>query len=215
MLIATLAGAIWARAEIRGSLPAIDGTHEMPGLSAPVRVERDHLGIPTIHGATRDDVARALGFLHAQDRFFQMDLARRRAAGELAELVGVRAIVLDREIRIHRFRTIARRAVDLLTPANRRVIDAYTAGVNSGLSTLGEVPFEYLLLRQTPRPWRPEDCFLVVLSMFVTLQDTDGSYESTLGTMHDVLPEAMFAFLAPKGTEWDTPVMGEAFSTPP
>ena len=51
--------------------------------------------------------------------------------------------------------------------------------------------------------------------MFITLQDTDGSYESTLGTMHDVLPEAMFEFLAPRGTEWDAPVVGEAFSTPP
>jgi penicillin amidase len=51
--------------------------------------------------------------------------------------------------------------------------------------------------------------------MFVTLQDTDGSYESTLGTMHDVLPQPMFEFVAPKGTEWDTPVVGERFSTPP
>jgi penicillin amidase len=95
------------------------------------------------------------------------------------------------------------------------VLDAYTAGVNSGLASLGARPFEYMTLRQQPQPWRNEDSFLVVLSMFITLQDTDGSYESTLGTMHDVLPEAMFEFLAPRGTEWDTPVMGEAFSTPP
>src|SRR5262249_18793855 len=76
-------------------------------------------------------------------------------------------------------------------------------------------PFEYLVLRQQPEPWRDEDSFLVVLSMFVTLQDTDGSYESTLGTMHDVLPEQVYEFLAPKGTEWDTPVEGVAFTMPP
>src|SRR6267142_2096760 len=215
IMVAGVAGALWALSRVRASLPQLDGTRQIAGLSERVQVQRDRLGIPSIRGATRGDVARALGFLHGQDRFFQMDLASRRAAGELAALVGVRALALDHEIRVHRFRAEARRAVDLLTPADRRVADAYTAGVNSGLAALGARPFEYVLLRQQPEPWRAEDSFLVVLSMFITLQDTDGSYESTLGTMHDVLPEAMFEFLAPRGTEWDTPVVGEAFSTPP
>ncbi|HEY3160000.1 MAG TPA: penicillin acylase family protein [Vicinamibacterales bacterium] len=215
VLVAGLAGALWAWSRVRASLPLLDGNHQIAGLTAPVQVQRDGLGIPSIRGATREDVARALGFLHAQDRFFQMDLARRRAAGELAALVGVRALALDHEIRIHRFRAEARRAVDLLTPSSRQIVDAYTAGVNGGLASLGAPPFEYLLLRQEPQPWKDEDSFLVVLSMFITLQDTDGSYESTLGTMHDVLPQEMFEFLAPKGTEWDAPVAGETFSTPP
>ena len=215
MLIGGIGGAIWARHELIASLPQLDGTRELAGLSAPVTVTRDRLGIPTIRGATREDVARALGFLHAQDRFFQMDLARRRAAGELAALVGPRALALDHEIRVHRFRAEAHRAVDMVKPEQRRVLDAYTDGVNAGLAALGARPFEYLVLRQQPQPWRDEDSFLVVLSMFVTLQDTDGAYESTLGTMHDVLPEAMYEFLAPKGTEWDTPVDGAAFQMPP
>src|SRR5690349_731383 len=126
ILIAAVLGAFWARGRIRASLPLLDGTQQLSGLSAPVRIERDRLGIPSIHGSTREDVARALGFLHGQDRFFQMDLARRRAAGELAGLVGPRAVVLDREIRIHRFRAEARRAVDLLTPQHRRIVNAYT-----------------------------------------------------------------------------------------
>jgi penicillin amidase len=133
----------------------------------------------------------------------------------LAALIGVRAIALDREIRVHRFRAEAERALKLLTPANRRIVEAYTAGVNSGLASLAAPPLEYLILRQQPQRWLLEDSFLVVLSMFITLQDTDGSYESTLGTMHEVLPQPMFDFLAPKGTEWDTPVVGESFSTPP
>jgi penicillin G amidase len=215
VLVAGLAGAFWARSRVRASLAQLDGTRPIAGLTAAVKVERDRLGVPSIRGATREDVARALGFLHAQERFFQMDLARRRATGELSALVGVRALALDREIRIHRFRAEAHRAVDLLTPSSRRIADAYTDGVNSGLAALGAPPFEYLLLRQQPEPWKDEDSLLVVLSMFITLQDTDGSYESALGTMHDVLPEQMFAFLAPKGTEWDAPVTGEAFSTPP
>ena len=215
VLVAGVVGAFWARSRLRASLPLLDGSLQLAGLTSRVTIERDRLGIPSIRGATREDVARALGFLHAQDRFFQMDLARRRAAGELAALVGARALPLDHEIRVHRFRAEAQRTVELLTPPNRRIVEAYTDGVNSGLRSLGAPPFEYVVLRQQPQPWRVEDSFLVVLSMFVTLQDTDGSYESTLGTMHDVLPHPMFEFLAPKGTEWDTPVVGETFGTPP
>jgi len=215
ILVAAIAGAFWGRGQIRGSLPQLEGSRQLAGLSAPVSIQRDPLGIPSIHGTTREDVARALGFLHAQDRFFQMDLARRRAAGELSALIGARAVAIDHEIRVHRFRAEAQRAVKVLTTANHRILEAYADGVNSGLASLAAPPFEYLVLRQRPQPWLVEDSFLVVLSMFITLQDTDGSYESTLGTMHDVLPQPMFEFLAPKGTEWDTPVLGETFSTPP
>ena len=215
MAVLSVAGAFWARAELRGSLAQLDGSHQLRGLSAPVRVTRDALGIPTIMGATRPDVARATGFLHAQDRFFQMDLARRRAAGELAALVGPRGLPLDREIRIHRFRAQAQRAVTLVPAEQRAVLDAYAAGVNEGLQALEAAPFEYLVLRQDPAAWRAEDTFLVVLSMFVTLQDADGSYEATLATMHDVLPPAMFEFLNPKGSEWDAPLVGPAFTVPP
>ena len=86
--LAAAAGLVWGRSQLRGSLPQIDGERQMPGLAAPVRVTRDALGIPTIYATNRTDAARATGFLHAQDRFFQMDLSRRRAAGELAALVG-------------------------------------------------------------------------------------------------------------------------------
>ena len=111
LAIGAAASVVWARGKLRGSLPALTGELRLEGLSARVMVTRDTLGIPTVRGATREDVARATGFLHAQDRFFQMDLARRRAAGELAALVGPRALLADREIRIHRFRAEAQRAL--------------------------------------------------------------------------------------------------------
>jgi penicillin amidase len=69
---------------LRGSLPAIDGRVAAPGLTAPVTVERDALGVPVITGTTRSDVAYATGYVHAQDRYFQMDLSRRMPAGRLA-----------------------------------------------------------------------------------------------------------------------------------
>src|SRR5262252_548078 len=73
---------------LRASLPVLDGRVRADGLSATVTVDRDALGVPTISGVDRGDLAYATGFLHAQDRFFQMDLLRRAAAGELSELLG-------------------------------------------------------------------------------------------------------------------------------
>ena len=215
LVVAVVAGAFWARGQLRGSLPQLDGRHELPGLTAAVRITRDALGIPTVHAFNRADAARATGFLHAQDRFFQMDLARRRAAGELSALVGARAVPIDREIRIHRFRAQARRALELLVPADRELLDAYATGANAGLQSLAVAPFEYLVLGQTPQAWKPEDSLLVLLSMFVTLQDDDGSYEATLGTMQQCLPPAMMEFLAPRGSDWDTPLIGPPFALPP
>jgi penicillin amidase len=212
-LLAILAagGSWWAYGQLKASLPVLDGERQLPGLDGRVTVERDRLGIPTIKGGSRRDVARATGFLHAQDRFFQMDLMRRRAAGELSALVGAQALVADTRVRRHRLRAEAREAVGLLSTEDRAVLDAYVAGVNAGLAALGAVPFEYTVLRQTPDKWLAEDSLLVVLSMFLTLQDEDGEYESTLATMSEVLPPEMAEFLAPRGTEWDAPVMGSAF----
>jgi len=215
LAVLAAAGSWWVYGRLTASLPALDGQVRLQGLSGRVSVERDALGIPTIRGGSRRDVARATGFLHAQDRFFQMDLARRRAAGELAALVGAAALPLDRQTRLHRLRAEAQEALTLLPAADRALLDAYSEGVNTGLAGLAASPFEYLLLRQTPSRWLPEDSLLVVLSMFLTLQDEDGDYESTLATMHDTLPQEMFDLLAPAGTEWDAPVVGLPFETAP
>ena len=208
-------GGWWAYGRLSASLPALDGQLTLPGLAAPVTVERDGLGIPTIRGRSRQDGARATGFRHAQDRFFQMDLARRRAAGELAALVGAQALPADRRARLHRLRPEARTAVALLSHEDQGVLEAYVGGVNAGLAALAAPPFEYTLLRQSPAAWRPEDSMLVVLSMFLTLQDEDGTYESSLTTMREVLPPEMFDLMAPEGTEWDAPLVGLPFEVPP
>lgn len=214
LILVALAGGLWLRGRVEASLPQLSGERAVGGLSAPVTVERDALGVPTIRAANRADAARALGFLHAQERFFQMDLLRRSAAGELAEIVGPPALDGDRASRVHRFRTVARRVVERASPQDRQILAAYTEGVNAGLSALGERPFEYVLLRIDPAPWRPEDSILAVFAMFIDLHDEDGSDESDLGILHDTLPPEMFAFLAPPGTEWDAPIVGEPFAAP-
>ena len=215
VLMAAAGGALWIRIELGRSLPRLDGEIALPGLAAPVRVERDHLGVPTIRGENRLDVARATGFVHGQDRFFQMDLLRRRAGGELAELVGRAGSALDRRNRLHRFRTRARLALATLSPEESALLQAYAGGVNAGLASLGARPFEYLLLRARPAPWKPEDTLLVIDAMYLELQDGRGRYEAMAGVMHDVLPGPLVDFLAPGGTEWDAPIAGPPFPPPP
>jgi penicillin amidase len=215
LAVAAGAGWFWLRGELEKSLPLLDGERAVSGLTAPVEIERDDLGVPTIHAANRVDAARALGFLHAQDRFFQMDLLRRQAAGELAELFGPAAVKVDKEHRVHRFRDVARRVVAQAPAEDRALVEAYAGGVNAGLASLGAKPFEYLAVRADPAPWRVEDSILAVHAMFFELNDENGTAESNLGVLHDMLPPEMFELLAPQGTEWDAPVMGQPFATPP
>lgn len=215
LVLVLLIGGLWLRSRVKASLPQLSGDRSVPGLSAPVTVERDAIGVPTIRAGSRADATRALGFLHGQERFFQMDLLRRSAAGELAEIVGPAVVEADRANRIHRFRAVARRVVERASPEERALVAAYADGVNAGLSSLGEKPFEYLLLRTDPAPWKPEDSILAVFAMFMDLHDGDGSDESALGILHDRLPPEMFAFLAPPGTEWDAPIVGEPLAAPP
>lgn len=215
LVILIIGGGLYARSEVRGSLSQVDGTATISGLTANVRVDRDSLGVPTITGASREDVARALGFAHAQDRFFQMDLQRRQPAGELAGLVGARAIEVDQEIRVHRFRSVAHRALEMTEASYRRVLEAYAEGVNAGLDALASPPFEYLVLRAKPEPWLPEDSILTVLAMFNTLQGRQATFEQSHGALRDTLPEPMFRFLSAAGSEWETPVIGQPLQRPP
>ncbi len=215
LLILPVGGAGWLYFQLQGSLPRLDGQIPLSGLSAPVTVERDALGIPTIQGATRLDVARATGFIHAQERFFQMDLLRRVAAGELAELFGAAALEPDRRNRLHRFRDRARQILIALSVEEQALLATYAAGVNAGLAALSTPPFEYLLIRLQPAPWRPEDTLLAVYAMYLDLQGQQWPRESVRGVLHDRLPPELAAFLDPYGTEWDAPLWGETFATPP
>ena len=183
--VGALAAGLWFRGRILAGLPRLDGTASLPGLSAPVRVTRDALGVPTVSASSRIDVARATGWLHAQDRFFQMDLLRRRGAGELAELFGAAALPLDREARMHGFRGIAREVLARESPERRALLEAYAEGVNEGLASLGAKPWEYLVLRTQPRPWRAEDSLLVSFAMTLDLEARIGRYARTLAAIRD------------------------------
>jgi len=208
-----VAGGAWMT--LRGSLPELDGQRHSPLLSAPVTVERDDNGVPTISGANRLDVGYATGFVHGQERFFQMDLLRRSAAGELAELFGAKALPLDRAHRLHRFRARAEQVLQRLTPAERTMLERYAAGINDGLNGLKARPFEYLLSQATPRPWTPADSLLAMWAMYFDLQGNQEPRELARGWLAAHLDPAQRAFLLPEATFWDTPLDAPAVDLAP
>ncbi|MBI3885877.1 MAG: penicillin acylase family protein [Opitutae bacterium] len=215
LLLIVIAGGVYAWWEIRGSLPQLDGERALPGLSAPVQIARDALGVPAITGATRADVARALGFLHAQERYFQMDLLRRSGAGELSELFGKAAVDYDKSRRMHGFRRTAEKCVAQMSPAERAVLEAYTAGVNAGLAALPKIPWEYLVVRTPPQPWKLEDSFLVIFAMWFDLQDWRGAAERNLSAVRQALGTPAMNFFAPPGDSWDAALDGSTFPPAP
>ena len=199
---------------LRASLPPLDGALRQPQLSAPVRITRDARGVPTIVAANRLDLAYATGFVHAQDRYFQMDLARRHAAGELAELFGPVALDEDRRTRLFRFRSLAREVLAAGTAEQRAVIAAYTRGANAGLASLGSRPWEYWVLRQPPAPWLPRtSCWSSTRCGGICRRAASGARSCGTSSMRAWAERSVrlgwkcaLAFFYPLGTSWDAPV---------
>jgi len=212
-----VAGAFAASAlgyyRVRAALPVLDGELKVEGLKRPVRIDRDAAGVPVVSGANRIDVAFGLGFLHAQERFFQMDLCRRAVAGELAELLGKRLLGFDQSVRIHQFRQRAEKIVASIEGDQRDLLMSYGAGITAGLCALRAAPFEYMLLRAHPVEWRPEDTILVVFYMYQVMQDKGVDQDFNLYLLYDALPASVADFLTPAGTsDWDAPLVGKPSS---
>lgn len=201
---------------LRASLAQLDGERRVDGLSAEVRVERDADGVPVISGASRQDVAYATGFVHGQERFFQMDLLRRTAAGELAELFGPKAVPSDRTHRLHRFRARAEATLARLPANERALLERYAQGVNDGLDALGARPFEYALTGAAPRPWGAPDSLLVVWAMYIDLQGGQQARDLARGWLREHSDAAQLAFLLPEATAFDTTLdQGKALAPGP
>jgi penicillin amidase len=141
-------------------LPPRHATVALPGLSAPVRITFDAGGIPFIQAASATDAAEALGYLHARDRLFEMDLMRRAAGGSLAQLLGPLALPNDEEMRRLGMRRAAAADQAELSPQARGLLQAYASGVNAYISARGRfAALEYLLLGR-PAPWTITDSLL-------------------------------------------------------
>ena len=163
------------------TLPGGDLDLHIATLSAPVAITIDPDGIPRITATTETDAATALGFLHARERLFQMDLMRRVARGEIAELVGSAALPLDRLNRTLNLRDHAEEDLAALSPDTRAVLDAYVAGVNAWIDSRGRLAsFEFALLG-APRHWTAADSLLWGKTMGLYLS---GNWRTELARLH-------------------------------
>ncbi|MEO6965959.1 MAG: penicillin acylase family protein, partial [Acidobacteriaceae bacterium] len=163
-------GTWWLRHAMRTSLPQLDGQLRVPGLSHPVTVRRDEHGVPHITAADIDDLVMAQGYVTAQDRLWQMDLMRRYASGNLAEILGAKAVEHDRAQRILQIGKAADAAMQAMDPADRHFLDEYARGVNAYIAQAqGHLPAEFRLLHYRPQPWQPRDSMLVALNLAQTL----------------------------------------------
>ena len=212
LLAALVAGLLWT---LSGSLAHLDGTRATRGLASTVTVTRDALGTVTIDAGNRGDIDFALGYVHAQERFFAMDLMRRMPAGELAALVGPAALQTDLDHRRHRLRAVARAALAQLPADQRRALQRYTDGVNAGLSDLRVRPWEYLLLRSVPQPWHADDSLLMIAAMYLNLNGNgNNTRELHLAQMRAALPGPIVDLLLAPDAHWEAPLRG-ALSPPP
>lgn len=178
------------------SLPSLSGSAQSASLSHGVVLERDHLGTAIIKAENRNDAAYALGYAHGQDRFFQMDLLRRNAAGELGSLFGDAVQSVDEERRFHQFRKRSQAAVSRLSEPHLALLTAYANGVNDALAQQTFPSFEYLLTRTQPKPWRVEDSFLTIYSMYLDLQGRGLERDLVIDAVATTFGEDMVAFLS-------------------
>ncbi|HEX7719941.1 MAG TPA: penicillin acylase family protein, partial [Woeseiaceae bacterium] len=216
VLLLLLAGvALTGYLIVRLSLPPLEGNIPATALIDDVVIDRDIAGVPTIRATNRNDLAFATGFVHGQDRFFQMDLMRRKAAGELAELFGELALPLDEAHRLHRFRFRAEQVVASLASHETQLLSAYAAGVNAGLASLQVRPFEYFVLRVQPQAWNAADSMLVAFAMFLELDEERAAPDMQRGLARRTLPDEVFQWLYAKGTSWDAPLRGDALAAAP
>lgn len=176
--LAAGAAGLSAVAVLRRQLPRVVGRQPLPGLSAQAEVRRDRWGIPHIYAASNADLFAALGYTHAQDRLWQMELNRRTGHGQLAEIFGPVALSSDRFVRTLGFGRIARREVELLDDETHAIIAAYVRGVNACLeASRGHLPLEFRILGFQPRPWEPADILVWPKIMALTLS---GNWTSEL-----------------------------------
>ena len=166
LVLAALGAVAWFYSIARSALPQLDGTVQVPGLAAQVKVTRDAHGVPTIDAARLDDLFFAQGYVTAQDRLWQMDAMRRFAAGELSEILGEGFLKHDREQRILGLRAAARKAIEVTSEQDRSRFEVYARGVNAYIdSHRKRLPLEFRILRYSPRAWTPEDSALIAVQM--------------------------------------------------
>ncbi len=204
------ASTLWLRHNMRASLPQLDGHLAVAGLAAPVTVQRDAHGVPHITAQNLDDLWRAQGYVTAQDRLWQMDMLRRFAAGDLAEILGSNLLEHDRTQRILQIREAAEAATAALPEREQHFLADYAEGVNAFIAaTQSHLPAEFRLLGYRPRPWQPVDSLLIGMNMQQMLS-TDFPTKLAREKISAKLSPEMLDDLYPVGSWRDHPPVSSA-----
>ncbi len=189
-VIAASVGLWWLDA----SLPELSGSYTVNGITEPARIVRDRSGVPHIYAETYEDAMYALGFVHAQDRLYQMESQRRVGAGRLSEVAGSSTVAFDRMMRALGLYRRAEADFAHLERDTQRALEAYAAGVNAYLAQRREkLPPEFLLIG-TPEPWKPADT--LVWGKLMALNLSTGWREKLLRALFEqkLGPEKAAAF---------------------
>ncbi|HHW86632.1 MAG TPA: penicillin acylase family protein [Chloroflexi bacterium] len=173
LILLPLGGYFW----LRTSLPLTNGTVRVSGVDGVIEIVRDADGVPHIFATTDHDAFYGLGYVHAQDRLWQMEMNRRIGAGRLSELLGEATLSIDKFQRTMGYYRAAQADLEVIEPRSRQALDAYAAGVNQWLSEGHTLPPEFILLGATPAPWQPADSLVWQKMMS---WDLGGNYDMEL-----------------------------------
>jgi len=182
------------------AMPAYSGRIPLPGLKAEARVWRDGYGVPHIFAASPDDAARTLGYIHASERLYQMEIQRRVGQGRIAEIAGPDVVGVDRFIRTLDLYRLAQSSFNALSPWAQARLQAYADGVNAFLDAhRNALPPEFLILGDAPEPWTPADT--MVWGKLISLQLSDGYKLQSLRAR-------LIEKLGPEKASWLFPALG-------
>ncbi len=202
VVLAILAGLLGVQT-VRRSFPQTTGTLQVPGLEHPVEVFRDAMGVPSVYGETEHDLLMAQGFLHAQDRFWQMDTSRHIGAGRLAEMFGDGQVDTDQFLRTLGWARVAQQEWDATDAETRSLLEAYAQGVNAYLAQRSGsgLSLEYAVLGlinrgYEPEPWTPVQTITWGKVMAWDLGGNMGA-EIALSVLGKELPADVLALLYP------------------
>ena len=192
---------------LQSSLPTINGAISLDGPEAEIEIRRDHNGVPHIYAQSDHDLYFAVGFVHAQDRLWQMEINRRIAQGRLAEVVGAGALETDKFLRTLGVYEAAKSAYVALDAPAREMLEAYTAGVNAFLATReGALPVEFLLLGHEPQAWQPADSVAWLKMMAWDLSKNWRKEIGRLTLLSRLDPEQVMEFYPPYRGDAPTPL---------
>jgi penicillin amidase len=163
-IVVVSAGAVVFYRVLSSSLPEYEGEISAAGISGETDIYRDSLGIPYIYAGSDEDAAFALGYLHAQERLFSMDLVRRAGEGRMSEIFGSQTLPFDKMFRTVGIRNFAYENINRINPDVRRILEAYSKGINRFIKE-GNLPAEFGVLGYDPYEWKPEHSLIVIRMM--------------------------------------------------